>query len=346
MRKYTNIIDLLIFIILISSCSETYRFTLETSKRASLNSFTTFKITEANNLPIDSTHFFVNGEKIPSKGNIVKFNTKDLGIGKHTVVALNFYPGKTNKKSSYFEIFPTEKATIYGYEIVNTYPHDKTAYTQGLEFFNGYLYETTGRRGQSTLRKVELKTGRVLQKVDLADKYFGEGMTILNNKIYWLTWQNKKGFIFDLETFKLEQEFNYYNSKEGWGLTHNNSELIKSDGTNKIWFVNPNTHKESRSIQVYTNDRALDNLNELEMINGKIYANKYLNSAIIIINPKSGIAEGIVNLKGLKKEMEKTQKLEAEDEVLNGIAYDKVNDRLFVTGKNWGKIFEIKLIKK
>ena len=129
-------------------------------------------------------------------------------------------------------------------------------------------------------------------------------------------------------------------------MTHNETELIKSDGTHKIWFLNPETHEEKRSIQVYTKGRALDNLNELEYIDGKIYANKYLNSAIIIINPETGVAEGIVNLKGLTKEMQKTQKLKPEDEVLNGIAYDTKNNRLFVTGKNWGKLFEIALVKK
>ena len=253
---------------------------------------------------------------------------------------------KTNKSKGSFEIFPTEKAAIYGYKIINTYPHDSTAYTQGLEFHNGFLYETTGRRGQSSLRKVELTTGKVLQKIALANKYFGEGMTIVNDKIHWLTWQNKKGFTYDLETFKQEKTFKYGKSKEGWGLSHNETELIKSDGTHKIWFLNPETHEEKRSIQVYTKGRALDNLNELEYIDGKIYANKYLNSAIIIINPETGVAEGIVNLKGLTKEMQKTQKLKPEDEVLNGIAYDTKNNRLFVTGKNWGKLFEIALVKK
>ncbi len=152
---------------------------------------------------------------------------------------------------------------------------------------------------------MKVTTGKVLQKVALANKYFGEGMTIIDDKIHWLTWQNKKGFIYDLNTFKQEKTFKYGKSKEGWGLTHNETELIKSDGTHKIWFLDPTTHKEKRSIQVYTKGRALDNLNELEFIDGKIYANKYLNSAIIIINPETGVAEGIVNLKGLTKKCKK-----------------------------------------
>lgn len=346
MKKYLTLITLFTLLILSASCSETYKFTLETPRTVAINGDATFKISENNNLPIDSVQFFVNGKQIPATNLTSTYNTSDLGFGKHFVVALSFYPGKTNKSKGSFEIFPTEKATIYGYKITNTYPHDSTAYTQGLEFHNGFLYETTGRRGQSSLRKVELTTGKVLQKIALVNKYFGEGMTIVNDKIHWLTWQNKKGFTYDLETFKQEKTFKYGKSKEGWGLTHNETELIKSDGTNKIWFLNPETHEEKRSIQVYTKGRALDNLNELEFIDGKIYANKYLNSAIIIINPETGVAEGIVNLKGLTKEMQKTQKLKPEDEVLNGIAYDTKNNRLFVTGKNWGILFEIALIKK
>ncbi len=315
-------------------------------KIVAINGTAAFKLSETNNRPVDSILFFVNGKLIPSTENIANYNTSDLGFGKHAVVALSFYPGKTNKTTGSFEIFPTEKAIIYGYKIINTYPHDSLAYTQGLEFHKGFLYETTGRRGQSSLRKVEIKTGKVLQKIALANKYFGEGMTIFNDKIHWLTWKNKKGFIYDLETFEQEEAFQYGKSKEGWGLAHSKTELIKSDGTNKIWFLDPITHQEKRSIQVYTNDRALDNLNELELINGKIYANKYLKSAIIIINPETGVAEGIVNLKGLVREMQKTQELKPEDEVLNGIAYDAKNNRLFVTGKNWGKLFELELVKK
>ncbi|MCL4133811.1 UNVERIFIED_CONTAM: hypothetical protein GTU68_048059, partial [Idotea baltica] len=235
---------------------------------------------------------------------------------------------------------------IYTFKIVNSYPHDTKAYTQGLEYYNGFLYETTGRRGQSSLRKVDINTGKVLQKIDLDKQYFGEGMTILNDKIYWLTWKAKKGFVYNLKTFELEKEFTYNNSKQGWGFTNDGTELIKSDGSNKIWFLDAETLKEKRSIQVYSNDRAVDNINELELIDDKLYSNKYQKNTIVIIDIKTGAVVGLADLRPLKKEMAKTQKLVEQDEVLNGIAYDKENDRLFVTGKNWGKLFEIKLIKK
>ncbi len=346
MRLYKYLLIFILGIILFTSCKKNYKFKLTTDKNIVLHSKTTVTLSELNGNPIDSVQFFVNGKHIASKENSAEINTSDFGVGKHAVSALAFYPGKTKKTNNSIEVLADKPYDIYTYKIINTYPHDTKAFTQGLEFYNGFLYETTGRRGQSTLRKVELKTGKVLKKIDLESKYFGEGMTIFNSKIYWLTWENKKGFIYNLETFKQEGEFEYQNSKEGWGFTHNNTELIKSDGTNKIWFLDPITQKEKRFIQVYTDKRSIKYLNELEFINGKIYANYWKDPLIAIINPETGIVEGIVNLKALKKEMEKTQKLTDQDDVLNGIAFDSKNNRIFVTGKHWGKLFEIELVKK
>ena len=331
---------------LVTSCSNEYVFTLEHQKQVSFNATIPISLKEKENKPVQKVQFFVNGKEIPSEGASIELQTKDLGVGKHQISTLIFYSEKTKKENSYFEVLANKAPIIYDYKIINEYPHDKKAYTQGLEYHNGFLYETTGHRGESTLRKVAIKTGKVLQKIALDKRYFGEGMTIFNNKIFWLTWQAKKGFVYDLATFKLEKEFTYNNSKEGWGLTHNETALIKSDGSHKIWYLDPETLKEKKSIQVYTNKYAVKDLNELEMINGKIYANKYQQNAIVIIDPDTGIVEGIANLKSLKKEMEKTQRLVNQDEVLNGIAYDSENNRMFITGKNWGTLFEIKLIKK
>ncbi|QTE23927.1 glutaminyl-peptide cyclotransferase [Polaribacter cellanae] len=346
MKNFSTLISFLSILLLAVSCDDPYKFSIEKPAKIILNESVTVKMLEKNGKPVDKIQFYINGKEIAREGNTATINTTNLGVGKHSVSALAFFKGKTKKKNSFIEVFANRKPAIYDYKIVNTYPHDTKAYTQGLEYHNGFLYETTGRRGQSSLRKVEIKTGKVLQKVDLDKKYFGEGMTIVNNKIIWLTWENKKGFVYDVETFKQEKEFAYNKSKEGWGLTQNKNNLIKSDGTNKIWFLDKKTFKEKHSIQVYTHDRALESLNELELINGKIYGNIYQKSAIAIINPKTGIVEGLADLRHLEQEMEKTQKLVENDEVLNGIAYDKENERLFVTGKNWGKLFEIKLIKK
>lgn len=346
MKNFTLKILCLTLILLIFACSNNYKFKLEHKKELALNETLQITLKEEEGKAIKKVTFFANGKEIIANGNSTTINTTKLGVGKHKVSALIAYEEKTKTKNSFFEVLANVKPTIYKYKIVNSYPHDTNAYTQGLEYYNGYLYETTGKRGQSTLRKVDIETGKVLQKAKIDDSYFGEGMTIFNNKIYWLTWQAKKGFVFNLDTFKKESEFTYDKSKEGWGLTHNETELIKSDGTQKIWFLDPATLKEKRFIQVYTNQYALDNINELELINGKIYANKYQQNVIVIIDLETGVVEGVANLAGLKKEMEKTQKLVPQDEVLNGIAFDSENNRLFVTGKKWGKLFEIELIKK
>ena len=346
MRIYTYL-ALALTATFITSCSETgYKFKLNTSKKTTLGQKAAIKFEQLKGNKIDSLHLFVNKKRVNKNETSIAINTTDFGVGKHLVTALAFYPNKSKKINNSIEILAKNAPAVYTYKIINTFPHDKDAYTQGLEFNDGFLYETTGRRGQSTLRKVAIKTGEILQKIDLDKKYFGEGMTIFDNKIYWLTWQARKGFIYDLETFKQINEFNYNHSNEGWGLTHNDSELIKSDGTNKIWFLNALNQKEERNIQVYTNKYAVDNLNEIELINGKIYANKWQQNSILIINPNTGVVEGVANLNGLRDIVAEEQELERSDDVLNGIAYDKENNRLFVTGKHWGKLFEIELIKK
>jgi len=346
MRIYTYF-ALALSIIITTSCSHSeYKFKLNTSKKTALGQKASINFEQIKGAKIDSVHLFVNNKRVNKNETSIAINTSDFGVGKHTVTALAFYPNKSKKTNNSIEIFAKDAPVLYNFKIINTYPHDSKAYTQGLEYKDGFLYETTGRKGESTLRKVELETGKVLKKIALDKKYFGEGMTIFNNKIYWLTWQSRKGFVYDLETFKQIDDFNYSHSNEGWGLTHSNNELIKSDGSNKIWFLNTENQKEKRSIQAYTNKLSLKSLNELEWINGKIYANYWQKPLIAIINPNSGIVEGIINLTDLVKEMEKTQKLVDQDDVLNGIAFDKENNRIFVTGKHWSKLYEIELIKK
>lgn len=345
--RFYKLLTLGLTTLLVTSCSETnYKFKLNTTKKTTLGKKAAIKFEQLKGEQIDSVQLYVNNKRVNTNETSVTINTADFGVGKHAVTALAFYPNKSKKLNNSIEVLAKEAPAVYSYKIVNIYPHDKGAYTQGLEYKNGYLYESTGRNGESTLRKVELKTGQVLQKVDLDKKYFGEGMTIFNNKIYWLTWHARKGFIYDFETFKQLGSFNYTNSNQGWGLTHNNSELIKTDGSNKVWFLDANTQEEKRSIQVYTNKYPVDNLNEIELINGKIFANKWQQNSIVIINPETGVVEGVANLNGLRDIVAKDQTLEPQDDVLNGIAYDAENNRLFVTGKHWGKLFEIELIKQ
>ena len=347
MKTINKISFLFLSFIIFTSCESEYKLSIKAPSKAILEDQIKISLSEENNFPVDEVTFFVNGKEMTSTNLSFTLDTKNYGTGKLIVSAMVAYGDQKSKRvNTSIEILSNIPFTSYDFKIINTYPHDSNAYTQGLEFYNGFLYETTGQYGESSLRKVELKTGNVIKKIDLNKRYFGEGMTIFNDDLFFLTWKANKGFIYNLETLELKNEFSYNKSKEGWGLTHSQTELIKSDGTSKIWFLDPNTQQEKRYIEAYTDKQSLNRLNELEFINGKIYANYWQKPLIAIINPNNGVVEGIINLTRLVKEMEKSQKLLKEDDVLNGIAFDKKNNRMFVTGKNWGKLFEIELIKK
>ena len=228
---------------------------------------------------------------------------------------------------------------VYGYSVVNVYPHDPAAFTQGLEYRNGYLYEGTGQNGQSTLRKVDLKTGAVVQRIALPDKYFGEGITVSRNRILQLTWQNGVGFVYDVERFQLLQTFSY--PGEGWGLTNNGDVLYMSDGTAQIRLWDAGTLAEKSRLTVTDAGQPVPQLNELEWVKGEIYANVWQNERVARISPADGKVTGWIDLTGLLSPEERSR-----TDVLNGIAYDAAGDRLFVTGKNWPKLFEIKVVKR
>jgi glutamine cyclotransferase len=226
----------------------------------------------------------------------------------------------------------------YTYNIIKVYPHNETAFTQGLIFEDGVLYEGTGLYGQSTLRRVELETGNTLQLYTLPNQFFGEGITIFDDKIIQLTWKSNKGFVYDKNSFELLQEFTY--PTEGWGITHDGNSLIMSDGTATLYFLDPETFTQVRQIEVHDNEiEPVTRLNELEYIQGKVYANIWLEEKIAIINPQNGHVIGWINLDGIQD----LENLDANS-VLNGIAYDENRDRLFVTGKRWPQLFEVDLV--
>ena len=233
-----------------------------------------------------------------------------------------------------------QTATTQGYRVVNVYPHDAEAFTQGLIFRDGFLFESTGQYGRSTLRKVELKTGRVVQQHRLDPVYFGEGLAEWNGQLVQLTWRSQIAFIYDLVSFKPLRMFDY--SGEGWGLTHNQREFILSDGTDILRFINPNTLRETRRVTVRDGKTPVKDLNELEYVRGEIYANIWHTDRIARIAPQTGQVVGWIDLSGL---MSVAYKLEPEA-VLNGIAYDAPNDRLFVTGKLWPRLFEIQVVPR
>jgi glutaminyl-peptide cyclotransferase len=228
---------------------------------------------------------------------------------------------------------------VYGYTIVKSYPHDRGAFTQGLEFFDGVLYEGTGQHGSSSLRKVRLETGEVLQQRDLPRQYFGEGITIWGTELFQITWQSGVAFVWDRETFAPKRTFRYIG--EGWGLAHDRAGLIMSDGTDVLRFLDPETFAERRRMRVTAGGQPVRNLNELEVVKGEIFANVWQTDLVARIDLASGRVTGWIDLRGLLRPDER-----AGADVLNGIAYDAPGDRLFVTGKLWPRLFEIRLVAR
>lgn len=228
----------------------------------------------------------------------------------------------------------------YKIKVINTFPHDYDAYTQGLIFHNGFLFESTGLNGKSSLRKIDLKTGKILKKIDLSPQIFAEGITIYNNKIYQLTWTNQTCIVYDLNTFDKITEFSY--SGEGWGITTINNIIITSNGTHSLVFRDANSFNIIKSLNIFYDNVPLNNLNELEYINGEIWANIYFSNKIVTINPNNGEINSFIDLTPLYSYIDKSKR----HDVLNGIAYDNENKRIFVTGKYWEFIFQIEIIKQ
>jgi len=242
------------------------------------------------------------------------------------------------KDNSFSKIFAQEQIQSCSYDIVQTYPHDANAFTQGLIYDQGELYESTGLRGKSSLRRVELETGNVLQIHDLDDRYFGEGMTLWQDRLIQLTWISKIGFVYDQKSFNQLATFTY--PTQGWGLTDDGQELIMSDGSDSLYFLDPDTFQSTKRLRVSDRQKPIDKLNELEYVKGEILANIWLSDRIARISPQTGKVLGWIDLTGIIQPKPTPE----TDAVLNGIAYDAEGDRLFVTGKLWSKLFEIKTI--
>ena len=228
----------------------------------------------------------------------------------------------------------------YGYKIVDSYPHDEGAYTQGLFFCDGEMWESTGEYGYSTLRAVALPTGETIRQRALTEDYFAEGAVVLEGKIYQLTWLEGKCFVYDAATLAPEREFRY--KGEGWGLATDGTKLYMSDGTPNITVRNPDTFAVERTIVVRNEGRPVQYLNEMEWIDGKIWANVYMSYEIVIVDPESGRVEGVVDFTGIASQLA----LSPSTDVMNGIAYDAESGRIFVTGKRWNRLFEIEIIRK
>ncbi|WP_136666580.1 glutaminyl-peptide cyclotransferase [Flavobacterium sp. H122] len=353
MKKY-NLLAITSLLLLGASCDGGKKnlFSFDESKFKAMyhtGDEISLEITNKNEKTIDSVAYFNNEKRIGSvKGNSslnYKIDVEKLGY--QNLKAVVYFEGEQQETTSRIELVASVEPKLLTYTIVATYPHDIKAYTQGLEFFNGTLLEgtgngagnSTGERGMSSLRKTDYKTGKVLKKVELGADYFGEGITVLNNKVYQLTWLNNEGYVYDANTFKKEKTFKYIKKMEGWGLTNDGKNIYMTDSSEKISIINPENFSEVDHINVYTNSTKVPAVNELEWVDGKIYGNIYQKDAIAVINPKTGAVEAVINLSDLKTKI--TQHPDVD--VLNGIAYNPATKTFFVTGKNWDKMFEIKI---
>lgn len=337
-----KVLKIIIVATLISGCGNSSKpikhFLIQTNANKNVISNTdTLKLSLSNpsNKKIDSVNYVMNNSPVADI-----FSLQNSSLGEKMIKAEVFYDGKKEVALQKVIVVNGSTPKLYNYELLNTYPHDITSYTQGLEFYNGVLYESTGQYGESKLRALDYKNDAILNNVNLSRSYFGEGLTVLNDKIYQLTWKEGRGLIYDVNTFETLGSFNYGQSKEGWGLCNDGRQLYKTDGSENIWILNAETLEEERFVQAYTNKGRLTNLNELEWVEGKIYANRYQKNGVAIINPINGAIEAVLDFKDLKNKVTNHPGLD----VLNGMAYNPDTKTLFVTGKRWDKLFEVRII--
>lgn len=294
------------------------------------------------NLTLNNIEVYLNDVLLKSLSSFpfnLTISTDGLSAGRNLIRISASNTEVRQSKSASFNLFPAKPPDSYTYKVKAVYDHDKDAYTQGLFYHDGQLFESTGQNGRSSVRRVNLTDGKVLNRRVLEKDLFGEGIVYHQGYVYQLTWNSQVGIIYNADELNEVRRF-YYNG-EGWGLTSDSSSLIRSDGTNKLHFHKTDDFGLIKTIEVYTESGPLNKLNELEYINGKIFANIYQQNQIAIINPSNGIVEGMINLKGILLKKYQT----TNDDVLNGIAFDAPNNRLFVTGKYWSKLFEIELVK-
>ncbi len=284
------------------------------------------------------------GAKKDLSAFILKTDTLPLGIKQLTA---NIYQGKiATPVTTNIVLLAAKAPEELTYEVEKVFPHDTSCYTEGLEYHNGAFYESAGEYQHSDIRKVDVATGKVLQRTELNPLYFGEGITMIGNKIIQLTYREKVGFVYDVTTLKTLSNFSYTVGKEGWGLCFDGKRILNTDGSNRIYFLDKDKYTLTGAIDVYDDKGQIENLNELEVINGLIYANVYTKDIILAINPKTGAVMQRIDLKNLYPLDQRPATNDPGDDVLNGIAYDAKTNRTFITGKKWGKLFQVKFVKK
>jgi len=269
----------------------------------------------------------------------IKWNSNEAKTGKNNFEARVLAEGNRETWKLSLNLISDIKPKVSSFKIINIFTHDRAAFTQGLVYENGFLFEATGLKGESTVRKVQLVTGEVIQTITLPTEIFGEGITIFNDKIIQLSYRAYTGFVYDKKSFKLLMKFNYPKPTEGWGLTNDGQNLIMSDGTHNLYFIDPVSFSQTGKLEVYDDKGPVKKLNELEFIKGELWANIYTTDRIAKIDLKTGKVLAYIDLTEILPQKD----YERDTDVLNGIAYDKKNDRIFVTGKKWPKLFEIKI---
>ena len=294
---------------------------------------------------LDSLRWFVNGKWLKTtKGEDVFWDTAEKTTGTHRIEAVAYYTsGQRDIRSVNILLLSPQAPKQYTYRVMQVYPHDTKAYTQGLLFDDGYLYESTGLEGESSLRKVDLRTGKPVLKHDLPTEMFGEGLALAGDHLIQLTYKNQVALVYQKNDFRLLKRIPYL-MREGWGLTYDGEHLLMTDGSATLYFLDREYLAEIRRLEVCDNKGPVQYLNELEYINGELWANVYTTDYILRIDPKTGIVLGRINLEGLLKSSDYTT--DTDVNVLNGIAFDEKTGKIYVTGKNWPKLFEIQISEK
>jgi glutaminyl-peptide cyclotransferase len=338
-------ITLSVAIITISSCKnkedQSFSFLSPTEGARVTSGQTLILKTDAAPGAFDSIKYFIDSRPVKSVADTqsVKFLTSEMPFGGRLITAVIYSGSDSVEINTNFQHLPSKPPFKLSYAVVNTYSHDTSSYTQGLQYVDGIFYESDGLRGESSLRKVEVKTGKVIKKVDIPAKYFAEGIAVVGDKVVMLTYQEGLGFVFDKNTLAKIAEFPYPGNREGWGLTFDGTHLLNSDGTNTIYYLNKDTYQIQKSIEVYDHNGPVQSLNEMEYIDGKIYANIYGQDRIVIIDPATGGVQAELNLAELAPYKDRVE----TGFVLNGIAYHPKTKNLFVTGKKWNKLYEIQV---
>lgn len=296
----------------------------------------------------DSIVYLLDSVKIATKkdSSALTLKTDTLKMGLRLITARAYSGGKSNEASTNIVLMAAKAPEEYTYKVVKVYPHDTSAYTEGLLYNDGYLYESTGERPHSDLRKVDLGTGKVVQRARLDPKYFGEGSAIVGNKIVMLTYTERIGFVFDKNTFKLLSTFPNNVGVEGWGMAFDGKKLYMDDKTNRIWFLNKDNYQQTGYIDVYDDKGPIDAVNELEYVDGNLYSNVYTTDTILMINPKTGAVLRRIDMKNLWPVKDRPANYDNQNNVLNGIAWDEKGKRLFVTGKRWPHLYQVEFVKK